>query len=213
MYQNQTYGLMVVLPWFFLDLISSASDLRYGGTPKNRWQWSRSADRSCCFRFLYFSRISIWLFLKQLIFPGLHLLQISDVVILVYDVKLWGGKYVDVGDFGTNFPRNASSFWELESWVILSSDLCHVRCACMAGQSILIKKSFIGFGRDRTGVARGLSLVWCVVFGLLLYVMPFIITYLSLHSVFRLWIRWIRQRICSDSDLIRYYLSIYIRKG
>ncbi|KAL2348513.1 hypothetical protein Fmac_002513 [Flemingia macrophylla] len=137
MYQNQTYGLMVVLPWFFLDLISSASDLRYGGV-----------------RFVFVLRLESF---RRLSF------------------RLAYAKPLEVRLHGRSINLN--------------------------------KKKFYWFWGDRTGVARGLSLVWCVVFGLLLYVMPFIITYLSLHSVFRLWIRWIRQRICSDSDLIRLLAS------
>jgi len=71
--------------------------------------------------------------------------------------------------------------------VILSSDLCHVRCACLAGQIIVNKKSFVGFGRDRTGVARDLSLVWCVLcsLSLCLLLLPFSVAplrYTSLHQ-------------------------------
>ncbi|KAK7307538.1 hypothetical protein VNO77_40701 [Canavalia gladiata] len=81
----------------------------------------------------------------------------------------------------------------------------------MAGQPNLNKKKFYWFwGRSHGSCPGSLPRVVCAV---LLFVIPFIITYLSLDSVLRLWMAWIHQWNRSCSNQIRYYLSIYIRKG
>lgn len=68
--------------------------------------------------------------------------------------------------------------------VILSSDLCHVRCACLAGQKIIIKKSLLVFERDRTGFLPGIfSRVWCCLALFLSLIFLFIITHLALLTI------------------------------
>lgn len=87
--------------------------------------------------------------------------------------------YVDVGDFGMKYLNTLSDLRFLSpEWS------CHPTFAMTGAlawqvKQILIKKSFIGFGGDRTGVARDLFLVWCVVCS---FSFPFIITYLLLDS-------------------------------
>jgi len=73
---------------------------------------------------------------------------------------------------------------------------------------LLIKKSFVGFGRDGTGVARGLSLVWCVLcsLSLCLLLLPFCRStplYISAPEGFNR----------GFAPTIRYYPLIYARKG
>lgn len=139
------------------------------------------------------------------------MLQISDVVNLVYDdVKLWGGKYVDVGDFGMSYLKTLCRFrfWVLSDLVIRPLPW-QVR---LHGRSTnLNKKKFYWFWERSHGSCPGsLPRVVCAV---LLFVMPFIITYLSLHSILPLWIRWDTSedslQLLSDK-----VLSInFIRKG
>lgn len=77
------------------------------------------------------------------------------------DWELCGGIIMDVG-YIRILCLDSLSVSRIESWAILSSDLCHVRCACLAGQKIIIKKDLLVFERDRTGFCPGSALVWCV---------------------------------------------------
>lgn len=64
----------------------------------------------------------------------------------------------------------------------LSSDLCHVRCACMAGHQYFNKRNIFWFSRgDRTGVARVLPLVCAC--GCVLCALFFLLSFLSNISI------------------------------